>query len=658
MEIVSIRDLKFICEVIEKSPDIIFSIDPNGIVKYVNETFTKLLGYEKEEIIGKSIRIVSIDDNIYNTCMMEVKTTGRCLDQETIFRKKDGTIIHVVKNVNAVYDERGNIEYLIINARDLTHLDELNKELSRLSKLYEERFKLVYNIFLNINDAVAVLDKDCQYIEHNKAHEELIGYSIEELKGKSPSVCIDKEKYKEILNTIQQKGSFGGEVKIKDKWGNIKDIYLFAFSVKDEEGKALYYVTIKRDITKEKQLIYKDKLTGLPNRLKLMEDLTGKKDLKLILVDIDSFADINNTYGYGAGDLVLQSLAESLSDLCNKHGLQVYRSGGDEFAIVIDRFFPRRDFEVFLDSVVHSIESKPVEAEGYTIKLDITLGVAEGKNSGDIVKKANMALKHAKQTKKTYVIYSDDINLEKKSRENRFWLDTLKEAIKKDGLVVFYQGIMDNKLLRIDKYESLIRIRMDDKIISPYYFLDVAKKSKLYPIITKKVFAEAVKYAEEHEISINLSIKDIQDEETVSYIMEILKRHRPKLTFEILESEGIENYEEVSSFIESVKEYGCKIAIDDFGSGYSNFAHILRLKVDYLKIDSSLIGNIHVDQNAQVIVETIVGFARKLGIKTIAEFVHSKEVFEKVIELGIDYSQGYYIAEPQPNISMSAFQKT
>nr|WP_297890535.1 EAL domain-containing protein [Sulfurihydrogenibium sp.] len=124
------------------------------------------------------------------------------------------------------------------------------------------------------------------------------------------------------------------------------------------------------------------------------------------------------------------------------------------------------------------------------------------------------------------------------------------------------------------------------------------------------------------------------------------------MTFEILESEGIENYEDVSGFIKEVKSYGSKIAIDDFGSGYSNFAHMLKLDVDYLKIDSSLIKNIHQDKNSQIIVQTIVGFAKKLGIKTIAEFVHNREVFEKVRELGVDYSQGYYIGEPKPEIVM------
>jgi PAS domain S-box-containing protein len=177
-------DIDILCEIINKSPDIIFTIDLDGNVLYVNDAFVNLLGYNRDEIIGKSIKIVSVEDEIYNACMVSVKETGKCLDQETVFRKKDGSLIHVVKNVNAVYDENGNIKYLIINARDLTHIDHLNESLENLTKLYEERYNLIYQVFLNIKDAVAILDPEGRYIEQNKSHQELIGYSIEELKGK------------------------------------------------------------------------------------------------------------------------------------------------------------------------------------------------------------------------------------------------------------------------------------------------------------------------------------------------------------------------------------------------------------------------------------------------------------------------------------------
>ena len=188
------------------------------------------------------------------------------------------------------------------------------------------------------------------------------------------------------------------------------------------------------------------------------------------------------------------------------------------------------------------------------------------------------------------------------------------------------------------------------QIIPPGLFLHVAKKSKQYIYITKAVIKEAFKYFHKKDIifTINLSIEDILNMETVEYILDSLKTFEigKQVVFEILESEGIERYEEVYDFIKQVKKLGCRIAIDDFGSGYSNFNHILKLEIDYIKIDSSLIENIDVDRNSQIIVETIVSFCEKLNIKTIAEKVHSREVFDTVVSLGVRYSQGYYLGKP------------
>jgi len=151
------------------------------------------------------------------------------------------------------------------------------------------------------------------------------------------------------------------------------------------------------------------------------------------------------------------------------------------------------------------------------------------------------------------------------------------------------------------------------------------------------------------DFSINLSIDDILNEATHRFIFDALERFdvADRVIFEILESEGIENFETMHRFIASVKLLGCRIAIDDFGTGYSNFVYMLELNVDYIKIDGTLIKNIDTDQSSLIIVEAIVAFTKKLGIETIAEFVHSKEVYDKVVSLGIDYCQGYYLDEPK-----------
>ncbi|WP_051524399.1 EAL domain-containing protein [Sulfurihydrogenibium subterraneum] len=646
------QNFELLCKIIDNSPDIIFTIDLNGKILYVNESFTEILGYSKEEVIGRHIREIATEESIYNACMISVKSTGKCLDQETVFRRKDGTLVHVVKNVNALYNEKGDIEYLIVNARDLTHLDNINKQLQRLKTYLEKRYELIYSIFLNISDAVAILDKNGYYLEQNKAHENLIGYSIEELIGKTPSIHLKKEDLEKIFQEVKSKGSYLGEIRIKTKSGEYKDVELFAFALYDENGEISNIIGIKKDKSLEKQLIYLDKLTNLPNRIKLMEDLKNLTDYRILVINIDSFKEINDVYGVDIGDKLLNALGKRLKEIAEKHNFNVYKLSGDEFLILIDRFYPKTFLESLVNEILHQVQSKPFEVEGLSINLDITIGAAEGsKDETKALEKADMALKYAKQNKKNFVCYDETLKIQEVYQNNISWVRNLKKAIDEDGFLVYYQPILNNQTNKLGKYESLIRVKIDDMIYSPYYFLDIAKKSKLYTAITKKVFKEAVKYATDYEISINLSVLDILNEEISTEIIKTLREKDLKITFEILESEGIENYENVSGFIKNVKKFGAKVAIDDFGSGYSNFAYILKLDVDYIKIDASLIKNIHQDKNSQIIVENIVNLAKKLGIKTIAEFVHCKEVFEKVKELGIDYSQGYYISEPKDKIT-------
>ena len=153
----------------------------------------------------------------------------------------------------------------------------------------------------------------------------------------------------------------------------------------------------------------------------------------------------------------------------------------------------------------------------------------------------------------------------------------------------------------------------------------------------------------------NLSFKDILNYEFIDYLNNALEKlkfeDRNRLVFEILESENLSDYDFLEEFVLKYKKLGVKIAIDDFGSGYSNFIRIIRLKPDYLKIDGSLIKNIDKDNNSYEIVKSIIAFSKTLNIRTIAEYVHSEEIFNLLLELGVDEFQGYYFGKPDEDFS-------
>ena len=231
----------------------------------------------------------------------------------------------------------------------------------------------------------------------------------------------------------------------------------------------------------------------------------------------------------------------------------------------------------------------------------------------------------------------------------------MRKAVQESRILPYFQPIVNNRTNKIEKYECLARlIDENQKIVSPVIFIPIAKNIKVYNDITKIIIEKSFDTFENNnfEFNINLSSEDMINSKIFHFIIEKLKTSKAanRVTFELLESEVVKDFKKIEHFINEVKRYGAKIAIDDFGSGFSNFSYLLKMKTDYIKIDGSLIKNIDVDKQSLLVVETIVDFAKKLDVKTVAEYVHSSVVMDKVQELKIDYSQGFYIDEPTPHI--------
>ena len=398
---------------------------------------------------------------------------------------------------------------------------------------------------------------------------------------------------------------------------------------------------------------YNDALTGLPNRRKLIENLDEDRLALLMVVNIDGFEDINNLYGHDIGDKVLNKLATLIKNIIHEDG-EFYKLHADEYAIHCAKGFDIEELEGIALHIVDSITKEYFSIEEDNgVYINITIGIAYGDSS--LLTKADIALRIAKKEKKKYLVYEPRMKKTQEYENNLKWTKKLKYSIENGMIVPFFQPIVNCKTKKIVKYETLMRIEDENgDYISPIYFLELAKKNRIYHELTKSIINKAFAEFEQKPFpfSINISVQDISNEDVVDMIVETLERTKlgKYVSFELLESEGIENFKEVIVFIEKVKSYGCKISIDDFGTGYSNFEYLMRLKVDYIKIDGSMIKTIDVDSNSQMVVETIVSFAKKMGIETIAEFVHSKSVYDKLLELDVDYVQGYYLGAPQRHL--------
>jgi len=399
---------------------------------------------------------------------------------------------------------------------------------------------------------------------------------------------------------------------------------------------------------------FTDHLTNLPNVYQLRKDLHENEEAGLIIINIDNFQTINNFYGFIVGDYVIEKVGRYLKDVILEH--IVYRLSGDEFAIVLDKNIGFYDLKEYLTQIYNRLKNIIVEYQDIKIYIELTLASCANRDAKDMFSKTSMALKYAKDIHVPFWIYEDRMEFENEYERNLKLSAMVRDAIESSNIIPYYQAIVDNKTSKISKYECLARlIDGNGKVLPPQLFIPVAKKIKAYNILTKTIIEKSFNAFKDSDatFSINLSIEDIMSSEIFKFIVNKLKENSDvssRVTFELLESEAIKDFKKVERFIGEVKRYGSDVAIDDFGCGYSNFSYLTKINVSYIKIDGSLIKDIDVDKNAFLVVETIVSFAKKLGIKTIAEYVWSSTVMDVVRELGIDYSQGFYIDEPSLHI--------
>ena len=403
-----------------------------------------------------------------------------------------------------------------------------------------------------------------------------------------------------------------------------------------------------------KEQLYIDDLTKLHNLKSFDSELIKTKHPKVILLNIDSFKDVNEFYGKKSGDFVLIEIARMIKEFADKYDMYAYRIGSDEFALLDSNELDISKYESIAVELVESFKTKEIVLDNLneTIVIGSTIGFSlEGENT---FAKAHTALSYAKSQQKDFACYVHSMDAKDEYKDRLKYVKLIKNALDNDKVVPYFQPILDRDGITL-KYECLSRmIDEDGEAISPYLFMGTSKKVRLYSLMAKRIIDSAFKEIAKTDktVSVNLLPRDMMDSDISNYVIDKIREYKiaKQVVFEILEDESIEQLERVFIFIERVKRMGVRIAIDDFGTGYSNFSYLLRLRPDYLKIDGSIIKNIDKDKNSEAIVEAIISFAKVLHVKTIAEFIHSKEVYDKCYELGIDEFQGYYLGEPNPDL--------
>ncbi|MEF3191414.1 MAG: EAL domain-containing protein [Campylobacterales bacterium] len=535
---------------------------------------------------------------------------------------------------------------------------ELEKELDAKTDAFEDERNLLreYKVAVDASAIVSKTDPTGIITYVNDAFCAISGYSRHELIGKQHNIVhhpqMEKKVFDELWKTISSKKIWKGTIQNRRKDGTSYFVSSTIVPILDRRGDIIEYIAIRYDITElitKRAMLETDELTGLASRYKLFKELATNQEGAIALINIDGFRSVNDFYGTEAGDYLLIELARRLEGRAMGR-MAIYRLFGDEFALrdlgMCDHFL-----ETALE-IIRSTFSEPFLYNNNRIVMTATVGFSGP--VGERIKLADYALKRAREEKRDFYLCSNEEERRHQLEKNIHWAAKIRAALAEGRIIPWFQPIIDASTGKVVKYESLVRLIDDDgRAISPFFFLDIAKKIRLYPQITMAVLDRSIGLFRERgePFSINLSFEDIAHEETADYIKRRIREEGigERVVFEILESEGIENFDAVQKFIEEIKELGCKIALDDFGSGYSNFENVLKLQIDILKIDATLIKTIDTNANVRMITETIVSFAKRLNITTVAEFVHSEQVWNQVKMIGIDEGQGFYLGQPAPS---------
>lgn len=427
-------------------------------------------------------------------------------------------------------------------------------------------------------------------------------------------------------------------------------------------------INIYIEKVKVKFILTHDVLTGLPNRQFLEIFFKGEAaksneavEYSLLLIDIDNFKFINDTYGHNIGDEVLKSIAHILKDIVPQDGLLI-RSGGDEFAVLLTNV-TIESAKYFTERLQSSICNNPIRILNNTLDISISTGYTIISNITDIMKffsLANAALKKAKDEgkNKAVCLLPQDINtnIDDPEKINELIL-LIKNALRENRFALFLQPIMETDSKKIKHYEALIRLKgKDNSIINPAIFIPIAERFGLISEIDRFVFKEVLKtISSVHDTTIFMNISGLSL--TNNTLLEYFEKSiidsgidssHLNLGFEITETAATKNFIEAQKWMEKFKKLGCQIALDDFGVGYTSFTYLRSLPVDYIKIDGSFVHNIDKDSSHKAIVQTINTLAVSLGKDTIAEFVENEAVLKILKEIGVKYGQGYHLGKPGP----------
>ncbi len=417
-----------------------------------------------------------------------------------------------------------------------------------------------------------------------------------------------------------------------------------------------YLRTLRRHHREQLMSAQTHQISGLPNKRFLESELNRNEKNKLILINVENFKAITNVIGIAGADSLVLKIAYHLQQALTREQTEfgVYHLDDDQFALYSYEPVSKDYLEQLAEAVFRGLSQLQLEHANNPMPLLVRMGIVYNQPNTYVL--ASMAISHARSTNKSRVFYDSSLNLPSYFKEYIGTLNHLTDALYNDRVAIYYHPIFDAKSLKIVKHEALARIIDPDGnvICSPSQFMPVAYQSRLCNKVTCVVLDKVIDDLghTDNLVSINLSVKDLFDQETRDYIINRIDRAgaRHKIEFELLEQQAIRDFPRAAKYLLELRGHCHAIGMDDLGKLYSNFDRLLNLPLDFVKIDGMIVQAVENSNEATVLVEGVVNFARTRGIKVIAEYCSSESICFLVSRLGVDMLQGFHFGVPAPKI--------
>jgi diguanylate cyclase (GGDEF)-like protein/PAS domain S-box-containing protein len=665
----------------EATPAMLHSIDSHGQLVHVSDLWLTTLGYTRDEVIGRLLAdFLTPASRTYatETVIPNLFRTGRCQGIEYQVIRKDGTLVDIVLASVIERNDEGLPLLSLAVMEDVTERKRVQRELVT----QHERLRVTLH---SIGDAVITTDAQGRVEYLNPVAERLTGWTnVGAQRRESETIfrIVSDVTRLPVRSPVKVSLSEDRIVTLADhivliSGGHQYYVEGMAAPIKHAMGQTLGVVLVFRDVSEQRRLTHEmkyrathDTLTGLLNRdefarrlrLALTSAHQGEAEYALLYVDLDQFKLINDAAGHAAGDQLLKQVVGMIRRFVRTSDAFA-RLGGDEFGLILEHCSVEAAQDV-AQSICQGIDAVRFQHGNQRFRVGASIGLvpvdARWPTATNILQAADSACYAAKAAgrNRVHTYFAADETIEA-HREAMQWIHRLEQALDQGQLALYWQQIMplghETGGLHV---EVLLRLVDDDgKLIPAGAFLPSAERFQMASRIDRWVVRAVFEWMAQHRariphvgtVAINLSGQSISDRDFHRYVMELIETiafDHQKICFEITETAAITNLSDAIGFIESMRKFGMRFALDDFGSGVSSFGHLKSLPVDYLKIDGQFIRDLTHDLVDQATVRCIRDVARITGKKTVAEFVESEAVEALLREMEIDYVQGFMRHRP------------